>query len=124
MVAVSVLDSGTASNHLDERSTMVKMWLDLSEERGRGGGSAGPPPCQPGGRCRCRSPDGRSAEGALSQVEDESSLLKVAKHLLKVDEVLLPVPAGHQDVVHVDEYEVKPVEDVVHVALKRHTGVF
>ena len=36
MVAVSVLDSGTASNHLDVWSTMVKMWLDLSEERGRG----------------------------------------------------------------------------------------
>ena len=36
MVAVSVLDSGIASNHLDEQSTMVKMWLKPFGERGRG----------------------------------------------------------------------------------------
>ena len=36
MVVVSVLDIGMASNHLDERSTIVKMWLNPSEERGRG----------------------------------------------------------------------------------------
>ena len=35
MVAVSVLDSSMASNYLDERSTMVKMWL-IHQRSGEG----------------------------------------------------------------------------------------
>ena len=66
----------------------------------------------------------RLTEGAFGQVEDETRLLEAAKYLSKVEQVLLPVPAGDQNVVDIDEDELEPVEDVIHVALKGHSGIF
>ena len=37
--------------------------------------------------------------------------------------MFLSVSAGNQNVVDVDEDELKPVEGVVHVALEGHSGV-
>ena len=38
--------------------------------------------------------------------------------------MLLVVPARHQYVVYVDKDEPEPVEDMICVALERHSGVF
>ena len=54
----------------------------------------------------------RAAKGALGQVEDQAGCPESVEEFPEVDDVLLVGPAGHQDVVDVDEDEVQAVEDL------------
>ena len=66
---------------------------------------------------------GRTAKGALGEVENQASRPEPVEDLPEVYNVLLAGLAGHQNVVDVDEDEVQAVEDPVHVPLEGHPRV-